>query len=78
MTHKEIVSNIVNGGNMKPNPIMFVWNNCEQCFDCGHCEGTKTIYKAGKWWKHPVCDMDGGIIMTEVFYSNCPRKIPRK
>lgn len=77
MTHSEILSNIMKGGNIKSAPIKFIWNNCGQCFDCKHCEGTRTIHRAGKWWEHPVCGIDEKI-MVEVYNISCPKRIPRK
>ena len=60
------------------NPIRFIENNCQQCWNCKKCEGGEVIRWRDsvahpfRFYELPVCRIDGGKAMYEVYKAQCP------
>ena len=51
------------------------WNNMQQCWRCKHREGTAiALDENGKRYAFPICSVNSGTIMNEVYYMPCPRR----
>ena len=68
----------MNEGLTRVTPIRYTDDNCAQCWNCKKREGEKVlrwIKKIGtpsKYYALPVCCLDGGKAMFEVYHEKCP------
>ena len=60
------------------NPIRYSEKNCQQCWNCKKCEGGEVIRWRDsvahpfRFYELPVCRIDGGKAMFEVYDVHCP------